>query len=111
MKRLEKWMPAAAALAALSTFLCCLPLGIAGGVLAAGIGLAVAPLRPWLLVLSALLLGIGLVQLYRSNRSCQRRGWGGIALFLVAAVIVIGITFFPQLVAGFLAGQMTDGKP
>ncbi len=109
MRSLEKAMPVAAAVTALSTLLCCLPLGLSAGVLAAGVGIALAPLRPWLLVLSTVFLAVGFVQLYRANRTCQRRSWGGILLFPIAAMVVVGMTLFPQVVAGFLADRLAGG--
>jgi hypothetical protein len=53
----EKWAPVAAAISALATMACCLPLGIAGAVGALGLGVALESLRPWLMVLAILLLG------------------------------------------------------
>jgi len=40
---------------------------------AAGLGVVLAPLRPWMLAISGALLIFGLVQLYRRGASCQRR--------------------------------------
>ena len=56
-----------------------------------------------LLVLSIALLVLGFVQLYRSNRSCQRRSPASIAVFSISAIVVVGILVFPQMIAGLLA--------
>ena len=118
MKHSEKIIPVAAALTALSAFACCLPLGIvaAAGAMGLGailepfrprlLGAILEPFRPRLLGLSVAFLVIGLFQLYRSGGTCQRRSRLSIAMLCVAAVIVVGVTLFPQLVAGFLAGQL-----
>lgn len=103
MKHSEKVTPIAAAVSALSTMVCCLPSGIAAGAGAAGLGVVLEPLRPWLIGLSIALMVIGFVQLYWSNRSCQRRNPVSIALFLVSAVVVLGVLVFPQLTAGLFA--------
>lgn len=106
MKHSEKVMPIAAALTALSVLACCLPLGIIAAVGAAGLGVILEPLRHWLLGLSVAFLAIGLLQLYRSRGTCQRRSWTNIATFCVAAAIVVGVTIFPQLLAGLLADHL-----
>lgn len=103
MRHAEKITPVAAALSAVSTLACCLPSAIAAGVGAAGLGVVIEPLRPWLGGLSIALLVVGFVQLYRSNRACQRRSPVSIALFLISAIIVLGVLVFPQLTAGLFA--------
>ena len=104
MKHTEKITPVAAAVSALSTVACCLPSGITAAAGAAGIGVVVEPLRPWLVGLSIALLVLGFVQLYRSNRSCQRRSPAGIAVFSISAIVVAAILLFPQISAGLIAG-------
>lgn len=106
MKHSEKVAPAAAALSALSTMLCCLPAGIAAAAGAAGLGLMLEPLRPWLVASSVALLAVGFVQLYRSNRVCHRRSPVSIALFVVAAIVVLGVLVLPQMTAGLLASMI-----
>jgi len=103
MKHSEKITPVAAAVSAVSTIACCLPSGIAAAAGAAGLGVVVEPLRPWLLGLSSALLVLGFVQRYRSNRSCRRRSPASIAVFLISAIVVVGILLFPQISAGLLA--------
>jgi hypothetical protein len=103
MKHSEKITPVAAALSAVSGLACCVPSGIAAAAAAAGLGVVIEPLSPWLIGLSIALLVVGFVQLYRSNRTCQRRSPVSIALFLIAAIIVLGVLVFPQLTAGLFA--------
>ncbi len=103
MKHSEKITPVAAAISALSTIACCLPSGIAAAAGAAGLGVVVEPLRPWLVGLSIVLLVLGFVQLYRSNRSCRRRSPVSIVVFSVSAIVVVGTLLFPQISAGLLA--------
>src|SRR5260370_254181 len=103
MKHSEKITPVAAALSALSTMACCLPSGIAAAAGAAGLGVVVEPFRPWLVGLSIVLLLLGFVQLYSSNRSCRRRSPVSIAVFSISAIVVAGILLFPQITAGLLA--------
>jgi uncharacterized membrane protein YidH (DUF202 family) len=103
LKHSEKVAPVAAGLSAISTMLCCLPSGIGAAAGAAGLGVVVEPLRPWLVALSIGLLAVGFVQLYRSNRACQRRSPVSIAIFAIAAIVVLGVLVLPQLTAGLLA--------
>ena len=103
MKHSERFTALFAALSAVSTMICCLPLGIAAAAGAAGFGVVLQPLRPWLLTLSAALLVIGFVQLARSGRVCRQRSSVSILVLLVSAMIVGGIILFPQAVAGILA--------
>ena len=104
MKHSEKIAPAAAVVAALSTLLCCLPLGfLAVAGITAGFGAVLSAYRPWLLGAAALFLGIGLFQMYRARGTCQRRSSVSIALYCIALVVVAGVALFPQAVAGFLA--------
>ncbi len=103
MKHSEKITPVAAAISALSTIACCLPSGMAAAAGAAVLGVVVEPLRPWLVGLSIVLLVLGFVQLYRSNRSCRRRSPASIAVFSISAIVVVGLLLFPQISAGLLA--------
>ena len=103
MKHSEKITPVAAAVSALHTIACCLPSGIAAAAGAAGLGVVVERLRPWLVGLSIALLVLGFVQLYRSNRSCRRRSSASIAVFSISAIVVVAILLFPQISAGLLA--------
>ena len=103
MKHSEKIAPAAAVISALSTLACCLPLGIAAAAGAAGLGVLVEPLRPWLIGLSIALLGVGFTRLYRSRGTCQRRSRASVAVFWFSAIVVLTTLVFPQALAGVLA--------
>ena len=102
MKHSEKLTPVAAVVSAVSTMACCLPSGIAAAAGTAGLGVVLDPLRPWL-VGASIGLAIGLIQLYRSNRTCQRRSPVSIAVFLVSAMVVLTVFAFPQAMAGIFA--------
>lgn len=103
MKHWEKIAPAAAAISALSTLACCLPLGFAAAAGAAGLGVLVEPLRPWLIGLSIALLGVGFTQLYRSRGTCYRRSRASVAVFWLSAIVAFAALVFPQALAGVLA--------
>jgi cytochrome bd-type quinol oxidase subunit 2 len=107
MKHSEKITPVAAVLSTLSTLACCLPSSIAAAAGSAGLGVVVEPLRPWLLALSIALLVLGFVQLYRTNRICQRRSLVSIAVFVMSAILVLGALVFPQITAGLLSSVLS----
>lgn len=109
MKHAETLAPVTAAVTALATLACCLPVGFAGAAALAGIGAVVAPLRGWFLGASLLLLAIGAVQVNRRQRTCAASGrtaWVSVSVLVVAAVVVLLVTFFPQVVAALLADWM-----
>ena len=82
---------------------CCLPLGIAGAAGALGLSVVLASLRPWLIGLAVVLLGLGSWQIYRGNRSCRRRSPLSLIVFSLSAAIVLGVIIFPQQIAALLA--------
>jgi hypothetical protein len=90
-------------MSALATLACCLPLGIAGAVGALGLSVVLEALRPWLIGIAVILLSVGLFQLYRSRRRCQRRSRLSLVLFGLSAVVVLAVMIFPQKVAEWLA--------
>ena len=104
MKFAERATPVAAVDAALSTLACCLPLGFLGAIGLAGASVWAQSLRPWLLGSAGVLMGIGFVQIYRSRKQCTKRSPVSVALFWSAAVIVLFIILFPQLIASLIAG-------
>ena len=102
MNHTERLAPVAGALAALSTMLCCLPLGFAAAAVTASAGTAIMSLRPWLLGASVLFVAVGFVQL-RSARACGRRSrLSAILLWTSAAVVVLAL-LLPQVLATLLA--------
>jgi hypothetical protein len=97
--------PIVAIMSAIASVACCLPLALVAALGAAGASAVFAALRPWLLVLAAIMLVIGFTQLYRA-RKCRRRSIGSVTLFWVAAAIFLAMLFFPQVIATLLAGHM-----
>jgi hypothetical protein len=97
--------PIVAILSVIAPVTCCLPLTFLAALGAAGASSVFAALRPWLLALSAGMLAVGFVQLYR-QRNCSRRSTVGVALLWIAVTIFLAMLFFPQQVAGLLAGHL-----
>ena len=89
---------------------CCLPLLpflFAAG--AAGASASVTQLRPYLLVLSVLLIGFGFYQSWRAKRcNCQP---SSVSTFLLwfSAIVVFVFIFFPQVIANLVA-DLLAGK-
>ena len=103
MRVTERLSSVGAALSALATLACCLPLGIAGAAGALGLSVALESLRPWLIGLSVILLGVSFWQLYRGRKKCRRRSPLSLILFGLSAVIVLAVILFPQKLAELLA--------
>ncbi len=103
MRVTEKLTPVAAAMSALATLACCLPLGIAGAVGALGLSVALERLRPWLIGLAVILLGVSFFQMYRGRKSCQRRSRLSLVLFGLSAAVVLAVIVFPQKLAELMA--------
>lgn len=103
MRVTEKLTPVAAAISALATLACCLPLGIAGGVAALGLSVAVSRFQPWLIGLAVVLLGVSAVQIFQGRRSCHRRSRLSVVLFGFSALVVVGVLVFPQKIAELMA--------
>ena len=93
-----------AVIAALSTLACCLPFGFLGAVGLAGLSIWAQSYRNWFLAIAAVLLVVGFVQLYRGRNQCKKRSVFSVVLFWVAAMIVLVIVLFPQLIANLVAG-------
>ena len=84
---------------------CCLPLipfvAAAG---TAGASAFLSSLRPYLLALSGLLIAYGFYQGHRAKQcNCRPRRVSTVLLW-VSAIIVGASVFFPQAIAGLLAG-------
>jgi len=103
MRFTERLTPVAAAMSALATLACCLPLGIAGAVSTLGLSFALERLRPWLIGLAVILLGVSVFQMYHGRRSCQRRSRLSLVLFGLSAVVVLAVMIFPQKLAELMA--------
>jgi hypothetical protein len=103
MRATERLASVGAAASALATLACCLPLGISGAIGALGFSVALASLRPWLIALAVILLGISFWQLRRGNRSCRRRSRLSLILFGLSVFVVLGVIAFPQQIAELMA--------
>ncbi len=103
MRVAERATPVVAVIAALTTLSCCLPLTfLALGL--AGASVRLQSLRPWFLVSAAILFGVGFIQVYVRRTQCRKRSPLSIALFWGAALIVLLVILFPQVIASLLAG-------
>jgi hypothetical protein len=96
-----------AIISSLLTVGCCIPLGFLGAAGAAGAAAVIAPARPWLLGLSVVLIGVGFFQIYRGARCGLRQSRLSMIALGVAAIFVLFLILFPQLVAGFLADHLS----
>src|SRR2546421_262100 len=97
----------AAIVSSLATMVCCLPLGFAGALGAAGASAFVQRFRPWLLALSSVLLGIGFWQRRRARLCSSKRSYLSAVLLWAAVVLVVGMIVFPQEIAGFIADHLS----
>jgi hypothetical protein len=104
MKVIERATPVAAVLAALATMSCCLPFGFLTALGLAGASVRLQAARPWLIGGACVLMCVGCVQLYRGRNQCKKRSPVSIALFWIAAVVVLLIILFPQVIASLIAG-------
>jgi hypothetical protein len=96
-----------AMVSSLATMGCCLPLGFAGALGAAGGSAFLERFRPWLLALSIVLLGIGFWQQRRAKLCSVKRSYLSAVLLWTAVVLVVGMIVFPQEIAGFIADHLS----
>jgi hypothetical protein len=96
-----------AILSSLATMGCCLPLGFAGALGAAGASAFVQRFRPWFLGLSIVLLGIGFWQQRRARLCSVKRSYLSAVLLWIAVVSVVAMIVFPQQIAGFIADHFS----
>jgi hypothetical protein len=96
-----------AILSSLATMGCCLPLGFAGALGAAGASALVQKFRPWLLAISVVLLGIGFWQQRRAKLCSVKRNYLSAVLLWTAVVLVVAMIAFPQEIAGFIADHLS----
>jgi hypothetical protein len=106
MKHTEKIAPIAAALSALATLTCCLPIAFVAGTASASLAMVAGSYRWSFLGASVVLLAVGAVQLVRARRACQPRGSASLGILGVSATIVLIVVLFPQMIAGLLADWM-----
>jgi hypothetical protein len=96
-----------AIVSSLATMVCCLPLAFAGAIGAAGASAFLLKFRPWFLVLSVALLGVGFWQQRRAQLCAVRGRIFGLVLLWTAVVVVVGMILFPQQIAGFIADRLS----
>lgn len=99
----ERVAPVLAAVSAVGTLACCLPIG---GVAFLGLGgllAAAGRYQQWLLPAAGLLLAVGGGLIWRSRRVCQRTSKVSLVILGLSAAVVLLVTFFPQTVAGLLS--------
>jgi hypothetical protein len=97
-----------AIVSSLATLVCCLPLAFAAAIGAAGASAFLLKFRPWFLVLSVVLLGIGFWQQRRAKQCAVRGRVLGQVLLWTAVVVVGGMVLFPQQIAGFIADRLSS---
>ncbi len=96
----------AAIVSSLATMACCVPLGFAAAIGAAGASAFLLRFRPWFLVLSIALIGLGFWQ-QRGAKQCAVKGrLVGQILLWTAVAVVLAMILFPQQIAGFLADHL-----
>ena len=96
-----------AIVSSLATMGCCLPLGFAGALGAAGTSAFLQRFRPWFLALSIVLLGIGFWQQRRARLCAVKRSYLSAVLLWTAVVLVVAMIVFPQEIAGFIADHLS----
>ena len=97
----------AAILSSVATISCCLPLGFAAALGAGAASALFTTLRPWLLGLSVVLLGLGFWQQHRAKQCSIRGRLIGNVLLWTALVVVVGMILFPQEIAAFIADRFS----
>lgn len=97
--------PIAAVMSALATLACCLPWGIGAALGALGLSVFLARFQLELTVLAVVLLGVGLVQMLRLRRTCRRSSRVEMALWWIAAAVVLAVVLFPEWIAALLASH------
>jgi FtsH-binding integral membrane protein len=90
----------------LATLVCCLPLTFAAAIGTAGASAFLLKFRPWFLVLSVVLLGIGFWQQRRAKQCAVKGKVLGQVLLWTAVGVVVGMILFPQQIAGFIADRL-----
>lgn len=95
-----------AILSVFATISCCFPLGFTAALGAGAASAFLNRLRPLLLVLSVLLIGLGFWQQHRAKKCAVRGRWFSSVMLWAAVVMVVGMILFPQQMAGLLAGGL-----
>ena len=85
-----------AILSSVATISCCLPLGFAAALGSGAASAFFTTLRPWLLGLAVVLLGLGFWQQHRAKQCAIRRRLLGSVLLWAALAVVVGMILFPN---------------
>jgi hypothetical protein len=93
----------AAIVSSLATLACCVPLGFAAAIGAAGASAFLLRFRSWFLVVSLVLIGLGFWQQHHAKQCAVKGRLVGQFLLWTAIAIVLAMILFPQQIAGFLA--------
>src|SRR5215469_14497749 len=96
----------AAIFSSIATISCCLPFGFAAALGAGAASAFFTTLRPWLLGLSIVLIGVGFWQQHRAKQCAVRGRMIGNVLLWAAVAVVLGMILFPQEIAAFIADQL-----
>lgn len=96
----------AAIVSVIATISCCLPIGFLAAIGAGAASAFFTTLRPWLLGLSVVLIGVGFWQQHRAKQCGLRGRWAGTVLLWTAVAVVLGMILFPQEIAAFLADHL-----
>lgn len=96
----------AAIVSSLATMACCVPLGFAAAIGAVGASAFLLRFRPWFLVLSTALIGVGFWQQRRAKQCAVKGRVLGEMLLWTAVAIVLAMILFPQQIAGFLVDHL-----
>jgi hypothetical protein len=94
-----------AILSSIASLGCCVPLGFAAALGAGAASAFFAALRPWLLGLSIVLIGLGFWQQHRAKQCAVRGRLLGSVLLWAAVAVVLAMILFPQQIAAFLADR------
>jgi FtsH-binding integral membrane protein len=94
-----------AIVSSLATIGCCLPLGFAAALGTAGASAFFERMRPWLLGVSIVLLGVGFWQRRRARHCAVKRSYVSEVMLWSAVAMVVGMILFPQEIAGFIADR------
>ena len=96
----------AAIVSSLATMACCVPLGFAAAIGAAGASAFLLRFRSWFLVLSIALIGVGFWQQRRAKQCAVKGRLISQFLLWTAVAILLAMILFPQQIAGFLADHL-----
>ena len=103
MKLADKVTPVMAALAAVSTLACCLPLPFAAAAVTGALATLVSAHQWWFIGASVVLLVLGFVQVRRAERTCRTRRTSSWIVYACCATVVVAVILFPQVLASILA--------